>query len=261
MTKFKFISLIDKLFITCATFLLIYAWINFYIRDLWITFILSLIFSSASLYVFYFFINKKQTQQNLNKKQIENINLNFYVFKLTPTKQKLAILKEILKDYNPTIKNSTLIYETNNKKIMLVLATKYETIDNKILLNIVDEFCDELIDEIHIICGEAVSNINTQLFTNKEIKFITKKTLYLDYFLKHNIFPDQTNINLKTTKLTFNHIIKNMFIPSKAKGYFFCGFVLIFSSIILPYHFYYLIVGSILLMFSLICNLLPKFKD
>ena len=261
MAKFKIVNLIDKLFITCATFLIIYAWINFYIRNLWTTFILSLIFCSATLYVFYFFINKKQTRENLNKQQIQAIDLNYYVFKLTPTKQKLTLLKEIFKKYNPTIKNLTLRYERNNKKTMLVFATKYDIIDNKILLNIIDEFNDEFVDEIHIVCCDIVNNINTKIFVNTEIKFITKKILYLDYFLKHNIFPDQTNINLNSTKLTLNALIKNMFNSYKAKGYFLCGFVLIFSSIILPYHFYYLIVGSTLLLFALICKILPYVKD
>ena len=102
MSKFKVINLIDKLFITCATFLIIYAWINFYLRDLWTTFILSLIFTFAILFVFSYFLNKKQTRINLNKKQLEEINTQFYVFKLNSTNQKLNLLKEILsKEYKP----------------------------------------------------------------------------------------------------------------------------------------------------------------
>ena len=43
MSRFKIINLFDKIFVTSAIFLIIFAWINFYIRDLYTTFILSII--------------------------------------------------------------------------------------------------------------------------------------------------------------------------------------------------------------------------
>jgi len=262
MSKFKVINLIDKLFITCVTFLIIYAWINFYLRDLWTTFILSLIFTFAVIFVFTYFLNKKQTRINLNKKQLEDINTQFYIFKLNSLKQRLNLLNEILsKENKTTIKNDTIFFEQNNKKIILIIATRFEIIDNIILTNLISEFNNDEADEIQIVCNEVQPNINLKLLKNKDITIVNKKSLYIDYFLKHNMYPDASNINLKNTKITISTIIRNMFNSSKGKGYFFCGLILIFSSIILPYHFYYLIVGSTLLLFSLICKLLPIIKE
>ena len=59
MQKYKITSFFDKLMVSCAIFLILYAWINFYIRNLWTTFILSLILSTAIVYVIYYIINKK----------------------------------------------------------------------------------------------------------------------------------------------------------------------------------------------------------
>jgi len=262
MSKFKIINLIDRVFISCSVFLIIYAWINFYLRDLWTTFILSLIFSGAVLFVFYFFFNKKKLKQLSSLKEIENINKQFLIFKLNPLNKKLVLLKEILsKEHNVIIKNKTIYYSKENKNHMLILATNLDVIDNIKLLNLLDEYNKENVDVIEIVCADTANNLNTNLFTNTQIKFITKKILYLDYFLKYNIFPDSTNINTKCNKLKFVDIIKNLFTPNKAKSYFFCGFVLILSSIILPYHFYYIIVGSTLLLFSIVCKILPKIKD
>ena len=262
MSKFKIVNLIDRIFISCSTFLIIYAWINFYLRDLWTTFILSLIFSNAVLFVFYYFLNKKKNKQLSSLKEIENINTQFLIFKLNPLNKKLALLKEILsKEYNVIIKNKTISYTKENKKYLIILATNLDVIDNAKLVNLLDEFNKEDVDIIEIVCNETANNLNTNLFTNTQIKFITKKILYLDFFLKYNIFPDNTNINTKCIKLKFVDIVKNMFTPNKAKSYFFCGFILILSSIILPYHFYYIIVGSSLLLFSIICKVLPKIKD
>ena len=129
------------------------------------------------------------------------------------------------------------------------------------IIPLINEFTNANVDVIDIICNEVDNNLNSKIFLDKTMIFTNKKKLYLNYFLKHNLFPDATNLNLKSNKLKFADIVKNMFIPQKAKSYFFCGLILIFSSIILPYHFYYVVVGSTLLMFGIICKLLPRFKD
>ena len=119
----------------------------------------------------------------------------------------------------------------------------------------------ENIDVFDIICSQASANLNTKIFINQEIHIITKSTLYDKFFKKYNVFPESDHINKSITKFSFKEIIKSFFSPQKSKGYFFCGFVLIFSSIILPFHIYYLVFGSLLLIFSLICKILPKLKN
>ena len=93
------------------------------------------------------------------------------------------------------------------------------------------------------------------------ILLITKEKLFIDYFSKYQIYPDESKINTSITKLKFKDILNGLFIPEKAKSYFFCGLILIFSSIILPYHLYYIIFGSLLLIFSIICKILPKIRQ
>ena len=80
MSKFKIFNLFDKLFITVAIFLIAYAWINFYIRSLWITFVLSLIITFASVFVLYYFLNKKSSKVALSNKEKAEINKTFYIF-------------------------------------------------------------------------------------------------------------------------------------------------------------------------------------
>lgn len=263
MNKQKLVNLIDKIFITCAIFLIIYAWVNFYLRDLWITFFTSLIFTFASVFILFYFTNKKQTKTLTSLKQKETINTNFLAFKLMPTKEKIKLLNTVLsKTFLTTCKNNKIKFtDNNNKKNIVILATNYNIITDKDLLNILDENLEENLDIINIVCEDISTSLNHKILNNLEIKFITKKELYLNYFLKHNSFPNLLNLNLKNNNLKFKDIINNLFKPEKAKSYFFCGCVLIFSSIILPYLYYYLIVGTILLLFALICKILPKVKD
>lgn len=261
MSKFKIINLFDKLFISISIFLIIYAWINFYVRNLWTTFFLSLIFSAACVFVLYYFLNKKQEKVELGKKNTDEMNKSFLVFRLTPRKQKMELLYNLLsKEFNTKLDNGILTYIKDEKKHLVIVATHIERISENDLINLVDEFLDTDVDVIDIICNDVNPNINSKIFVDKKIIFITKQKLYLDYFSKYQIFPDNSKIDTSITKLRFKDILNNMFIPQKAKSYFFCGLILIFSSIILPYHIYYIVFGSLLLIFSILCKILPKLK-
>ena len=262
MSKFKIINLIDKLFISSAIFLIVYAWINFYTRNLWLTFFLSLIFTFAIVYTLFYFVNKKVTNKKTNKKNEDDIEKNFLAFKLSSKQEKLNILNSIISlNYKTEYDKNNLIFYKENKKTLIILATTYNMIDTKILLNLIDEFYSDNIDSFLIVCESIAPDILKDIFKDKEINFITKKILFNDYFLKNNIFPKTTHLNLTKPKINFKNILNSLFIPQKAKSYFTCGLILIFSSIILPYHYYYIVFGSVLLTFSVICKILPKCRD
>ena len=261
MSKFKIVNLFDKIFVSVSIFLIIYAWLNFYIRDLFSTFILSLIFSSAIIFVLYYFLNKKQERVKLSKKSTDEMNKSFLSFRLTPKKEKLDLLYQIFsREYETKLDNGILSYVKDDKKHIVLIATHIDRINENELINLVDEFVYIDFDVIDIICQDVSQNINSNIFIDKKIVFLTKEKLYTDYFSKYSIFPDDSKIDTSITKLKFRDILKNFFLPEKARSYFFCGLILIFSSIILPYHIYYILFGSTLLIFAIVCKLLPKIK-
>lgn len=261
MIKLNLIKLIDKIFISSSIFLIIFAWFNFYTRNIWLSFVFSLLFTFAIMFVSNYFITKKQRGKESIKKIEFETNKNFLIFKLNSNENKLKLLNKILSINNLTeLKNNRLTYTKENKKYLIVLATNYSQINNDILLNILDGINTEGIDVLEIIC-DSVDNLHSKIFKKIEIIFTTKKTLYLDYFFKHNLFPNGDHLNLEKPKTNFKDFVYNIFNPTKAKSYFFCGLILIFSSIILPYHFYYIIVGSMLLLFGIICKILPLIKS
>ena len=261
MSKFKIVNLFDKIFVSVSIFLIIYAWLNFYIRNLFSTFILSLIFSSAIIFVLYYFLNKKQERVKLSKKSTDEMNKSFLSFRLTPKKEKLDLLYQIFsREYETKLDNGILSYVKDEKKHIVLIATHIDRINENELINLVDEFANLDFDVIDIICQDVSQNINSNIFIDKKIVFLTKEKLYTDYFSKYSIFPDDSKIDTSITKLKFRDILKNFFLPEKARSYFFCGLILIFSSIILPYHIYYILFGSTLLIFAIVCKLLPKIK-
>ena len=259
MSRFKIINLFDKIFITVSTFLLIYAWINFFLRDLWITFFLSLIFSFATLYMIFYFFNKQRSKKEINKSYFEDIEKNFLAFRLMSKTERTKMLKSIL-EKNAECKNikENLTYTINKKCYQILIETSEEKLSQFQLENLVSTV-EKNVDILKIICCDFNTNINTKILKNLEIEIVTKKKLYDEFFLTHNTFPNTGNLSTPERK-KFKEIMKNFLIPQKAKSYFLCGLFLIFSSIILPYHFYYLIFGSVFLIFSIICKLQPLFK-
>jgi len=254
MTKYKVINLIDKIFISVAIFLFIFAWINFYTRNLWLTFILSLVFTFACLFLLFYFVNKKTKKNTAHKNELLEIDKCYFGFRLMSLNNQLHLLSTALKNQNTKIENEMLTYTENNKKIGIYIATEFETITENIFFNIASKFRDSDIDEIQIICYSFAS-FNAMLFKNKTFVFIDKTKLYKSLFLPNNVFPFFDDLNTIKKQIKLIDVLSKFFVPHKAKSYFICGLILIFSSIILPYHFYYIIFGSMFLLFSIICKL------
>jgi len=260
MSKFFIINLIDRLFVSVCVFLTIFAWINFYTRNLWVSFILGIIFSFACLFLLYYFINRKNEKKVKTKKQIEKMNLCFLSFRLMNNSEQLQFLISILKLKDFEIKDGILLYEKEGKTYAMISATNLNVFTENDFLNIVQATKNLKADFVYII-SQKFDNFNTKILKNIEYNLLSKEKLFKDFFEKENIFPDTSELNTNVIKPKFIDLLSNMFIPSKAKSYFVCGLVLIFSSIILPYHTYYVVFGSMLLLFAIICKLKKIISD
>ena len=259
MSRFKIINLIDKLFVSICIFLVVYAWINFYIRSLWTTFFLSLIFSFAIIFVLYYFLDKKQEKTKKSKQRTNEINKYHLAFRLMPRNEKKALIKHILSKQFGIQINDDLSYEKDGKKSIILISTESEILSQNDLINLIESAYNEDLDSYIIICNSHMG-LKTKILKNKTITLIDKDNLF-DMFQATEIYPDISNLDDSVIKFSWKDFFLNMFQKQKAKSYFFAGFILIFSSIILPYHIYYLLFGSTLLIFALLCKLLPKLKN
>ena len=141
MSRFKIINLIDKVFITITVFLIVYAWINFFIRNLWSTFVLSLIFTSALIFLLFYFLNRKQEKKSNQKNKQKEVNENFLAFRLMSKKQQLSLLCETInKDTICTQKKDYLTFNKNGKKHQLIVASNIEKLNQFELENLLVEW-------------------------------------------------------------------------------------------------------------------------
>lgn len=252
MSKFKIINLIDKLFITICVFLLCFAWINFYIKNITLTFIVSLITCFSICFLLFYFSNKKQTKIKEAKATQEEIEKTFLSFKLLPNAKKEAIISTIYQT-NTKTENGFLKKDDN----LYYIENSIDLLDENKFFNIIAEARNFEFNNIYIICKESTKQLNLNILKNKKIYIISKTELF-NLLKGNNIKLDIDNINLTPNKISLKELCLNLFAENKAKSYFICGLVLLFSSVILPYNFYYIIFGSMLMLFAIICKLLAK---
>lgn len=258
MSKFTIVSLIDKIFITVSTFLIVYAWINLYLLDLKVTFILSLIFTFAIMFILFYFLERKTQKNNLSKHRINEIEKSFFAFRILPQQTQLEFINTLLlTNFQTKIKDSCIIFNKDNKKQVIVIKSNScinQTAIFEILNNLNEEF-----DTLNIICEQAEQNLKTHFLKDKEIEIINKATLYEQYFEKYNIFPNLENLCFENLKPTLKTILINFISPNKSKRYFYCGLLFIFSSLIIPMKIYYFTFGTIFLLLSITCRIRKYF--
>lgn len=258
MRKTKIIGFIDTLFICFSIFLLIYAWINFFIRNLLATFILSLIFTFALTFLLFFFLDKRRNKKEKLKDYLKSVDKNFLAFRLMSLSEQIALINKIVSTkHNTKIINNSILFKESEKTSKILFATSIETLSDFDLINLLQGVKN--INQIVIICNKVQPDLNSNLLKDVSIEFVDKTKLYNDYFFANSIYPNTEILNSKVERKKIKEIVKNFFIPQKAKSYFLCGLILIFSSIILPYHYYYLIFGSCLLIASIFCKIRPLF--
>ena len=260
MSRFKIINVFDKVFVSFCVFLIIFAWLNFFARNLWFSFITSLVLSGAVLFIMFYLLEKTKIKKINSKKRIDDIEKTFLCFKTMTKNQKLECVKNIVsKNLNAEIFEDSIIYKHEQNLHQIFIATNEKILSEQTLFNILENR-HELAQKILIICENYNTTFNTNLLKDLIIKIVDKTTFFDEYLSVINTQLDTTVLNEKCKK-TIKQIMSNLFVPHKAKQYFFCGLILIFSSLILPYKTYYLIFGSLLMLFTILCKLQPAISN
>lgn len=252
MSKFKIVNLFDKLFITICIFLVFFAWINFYIKNLFATFFLSLILTAGTYFVIFYFYKHKQTKTLISNQKSEDNKKTFLAFCLLNKNEQFEILKQtfciekIVGDFYVCKNDFYFVFNQN------------ETLCENDFFNIIASARLYDFDKLNIICNNA-KKLNLNILKGKNINIICKEKL-VELFDENHTKINVENLNLEPEKFCWKDFAINFFSEKKAKSYFACGLVLLFSSLILPYNFYYIIFGSMLMLFAVICKILPKFN-
>ena len=254
MSKFKIVNIVDLIFIAFATFLIIFAWVQFFVKNILLSLFISATLSISILLVFNYFKSKKQ----LKKQALFASQTKFLKFKLaiqTMSNQNLIkLIKKLIPSPSTTTTKGDIRFIKDEIVYLLTFFYCYELNSLKLMDLIKTKNCSHLI----VFCSsfnKDAEQISTS-FKNKQITLISLEQLY-DLCNKKGIDVDISNINLSKSKITIKTLLKTLVSRHNSKGYFISGLVILFTSLLIPYRIYYVVVSSILFILSALCRFKP----
>lgn len=255
---FKLAFFIDEIF---KLVLIFFISLVFY-RATLLSFSICLLLASSTtiivgILLFYFKL-KKDAKLFLKSEQIKKIET---IKTQLNNASQLELRKYFAKllSINPNSKGE-LLKTTDNQKVLFLPYFEKDVFDLEDLLSIYKENKNRKIDEVIILCTNFSDDCLTTSKNYKKIKYtlMNLKDIYLKLIEPTHIFPEIQIEVAKKEKMTFAKLRKYVLERKRAKSYFFCGIVLLFSSYFVPLRIYYLIFSGLMFIFSLLCILTNK---
>lgn len=251
MIKSKLAIIIDSLFISIAFLFLSFIWLNKFIKNA----IFSIIFSiMLSLLVFVVFFNLFKKQQRLkifsksNSKHMQNCML---YLQLLSDESYINFFENLFNASHI----SNFVFKINNSYVYINIKYKVFDKDFISLSNIILSQSSTNTNIYFIIQSYDESFENLFKITSLKINLLSPDII-TKIMEQKNIFPilkeEKQKISFKNQAK--NYMSKKVILTKKQfKHFFFSGLSLLLFSLFIPFSFFYLITGSIMLLFSVFC--------
>ncbi len=259
MSKFKLVNILDTIFVCLAVFLIVFAWVQFFVKQFALSLFISLLLAGCIIFIIHLLKSKKRIKYQLKQKQ----NEDFIKFKLAiqtlPNPRLISYIKKLIPEsYNPKTIKGDLVFVQNNTEHLFTFYYASQLTESKLL----DLIKTKKTHNLTIFCSSCDKSIVPIAYAFKTIKIgiIDLEQLY-EIFANNNILLDTSHIDLTKTKLSFKDILKNSLSRSHAKGYFISGIILLFTSLIIPFKLYYILFSSTLFILTILCLIKPHSKS
>ena len=234
-------------------FLLVFVWIRYFERKLWIATLLSFFISTCVYIVIYFLFRRKKNKESLKIKEKENAE-NIFLSLACDDKRMEFFEKLALKKHKNVKKYSKYLIVTHDDGTKTLLYPDFE-FDKLSIARLMQIYSK--------IKGKAGKIVTTCHSYDKEIvtfsENLKEKFLILDRFETYqrlykfyDFFPEIKEEYKKDKLLTFKDFIAYSFNRKRAKGYILSAFLLTLSALFVRTTIYYCIVASLLVIFAII---------
>lgn len=261
--KVKLSSIFSIFFRLLVIFFVIFIWIRYFVESLILSVFLSVGATFLMDFFIHFILNKKKYISNLKNEEIikiEQIKNTFILWQ--ESKTTTFFLKMFQNEFDVKKESKFLILKKEEQTIAIKTQFMYRN------------FCvDDLIDFVSktkkynpsklIICSSEFDKDCFSISKNFDIEIILldAEQTYINFLKKYDCFPSPlVKSNITNTGTTFKSLFSNAISRSKTKGYLFASVLLLLSSFIIKFNFYYAIMSSLLLILSVISFFSPKFK-
>ncbi len=256
MEKSKFGQFLDNFSLGILVFFLNYLILKKHIK----TPILCLLISLAILFLFLYFLikrqNKKYEKIGLKKNEQKMIEkLNYYLRSMSKNSQT-TFLKKVFESDIKTYKNQFLILKNQTAILNRLNKNKIDEEDIFFIFSCEKFLLENNISEVSILCSSVDKNLTSnQNFNDKfDIFFITPELFY-KLLKDKNKIPENLE---KTQNPVKKSKISAMFCKNQAKNFLRVSILLFIFSMIIPFSKHYIFVGAITLLVSIVLFLFGK---
>lgn len=251
MERSNFAKFLDNIALATLCFIFLYITINKYIKNIWLKLSICLLITFVFIKIVRHFQNKRFNKLGIKNEEIRQIEtLNFELRSMTKIKQNQTI-KKLLSDNFSEYKNSFFITK-NSVAILNKLDTDFASNSDIFFILSHSKFLEEKqIKEVAIFCNNIDKNIMQIKSKNCSFKitYITPELIY-SLFKIQNLIPE--NLSEKPQKVKKKVLKPFIFAKNQAKYLFRCSLAIFFISLFVPFSRYYITIGTITLIVSLV---------
>ncbi len=252
MHKTRLASISDEIGKIVIIFAVVFVILRYFIENFYICLAVSLIIA----YIINSLINAILFGKKikLSQKNVLNADIDSYIisFLLMSDEECLNFFAKVFAIDNPIIKDNMLI--KGNTCIVPMFAgpdVSWEALARN-LQNAKRNNCNKLV----VLCNEYKQDFPTT--EEVELKVLTKLEVY-SLLNNYGVFPS-IPISISKKK-NYTALINAIFDKRKAKNYAFCGVTMLICSYFVSIKIYYIIFGSLLMLFALFCKLNKRFSQ
>lgn len=235
-------------------FLLTIMWTNNIIKNSYVSITISASISIAAEIIISIILAKKNKSHKRTEKEQKQIEKTKTILLLTPKQYVVDKIYDIYKAENDCEKYNGYILITDTDTIIYPIFYK-ENVDTSDIANVYNTAKEHNIKNINILCIQSSQSAATlcQQISDKNITISDINSSY-ENIIKSNLEKFDFDIKLNEEKPhNLNFIKQAMFDKKLTKNYIFSGILLIFASFFTKYYVLYEIMGSVMILFSLVC--------
>ncbi len=228
---------LDYISLTIVLLLLTFVWSTLLFKSWIVSLIFSIAFTVAVIVTIRYLMSKRHRPYTYDRLELE--------FAIKGNEYVVNLLKSTLKNGVTESGSNFLVL----KNCLIVTAVKFSMLslgDMGAICSLAQKHKDK---RVYVIAKgidrRAYSIVQLQ---NVNITLIKVKTIY-KFLLKHNALPDLKPVK---SKFSIRSFIDAMFSRSNFKSYAFSGAILILVSFLTPLRIYYIVLGSISLVFAIL---------
>ena len=256
-TIYKAISKIFRLFII---FLISLIWCRYFIKNFTISIILTILLTILIDIILTFIFYTKNKKINLKNSEINKAQNYCNKFIFSEKSYTINFFYNLFaKKFKTTKTTKYIIIENNNSKCVIYPIFKLEDLSTEDLVNAYNTTKKHNPQKLILCVNKANSNvINIANMLDVKTIILDKFQTYQSIYKEFDTYPEEYLI--KTEKTTIKSLLEYGLNKKRTKGYLLASLILLFSSMIVKYNLYYLIVSSILLVLALFSFINPKYN-